>query len=200
MVRVSGAGSVSQAARSTGYPLSVRYDQDPICPGNTMANNFTREELYELVWSEPMTVLKNRFAVSDVAVAKMCRRNGIPIPNRGYWAKLQAGKPVFKPKLPQRGLGMPETVTIGSSRHRSWLTTEQILEMDISPPPEFAEPVAELRARVKKLVGKVIHKTTLERTHPSIGRLLADDAERLKKQRSAKHSAWLSEPLFQSPY
>jgi hypothetical protein len=165
-----------------------------------MPNSFTRQELYDLVWSEPMTKLKARFGISDVAVAKICRRNDIPIPNRGYWAKLQAEKQTFKPKLPQRRLGMPETVTIGENRHRGWHTKEQILEMDIPPPPEFAEPVAELRARVKKLVGRVIHKTTLESTHPSIGRLLADDVERLKKQRSAKHSAWLSEPMFQSPY
>src|SRR5688572_24915658 len=46
----------------------------------------SREDLYILVWSEPMVKVAARLAVSDVAVAKACRRNKIPLPGRGYWA------------------------------------------------------------------------------------------------------------------
>ncbi len=54
----------------------------------------TREVLYEQVWSKPMTKLATEYGVSDVALAKICRRLDIPLPMRGYWNKLQLGKKV----------------------------------------------------------------------------------------------------------
>ena len=41
-----------------------------------------RAELYELVWSTPMTKLASRFGVSDVALAKTCKKYDIPRPSR----------------------------------------------------------------------------------------------------------------------
>jgi len=57
-----------------------------------MAERFSRETLYDFVWSEPMKVLSTRFGLSDVALKKTCERAGIPTPDRGYWAKKEAGK------------------------------------------------------------------------------------------------------------
>ena len=54
----------------------------------------TREELYELVWSEPMHALAPWFGISDVGLAKICRKMNIPLPGRGYWAKKSANSPV----------------------------------------------------------------------------------------------------------
>ncbi|MCX5810230.1 MAG: hypothetical protein NTX36_12825 [Proteobacteria bacterium] len=51
----------------------------------------TREELYKLVWSVPMRDLAKRYGISDVALAKRCRRMNIPVPGRGYWARKQTG-------------------------------------------------------------------------------------------------------------
>lgn len=51
----------------------------------------TAEELKSLVWSEPTQQLKERFGVSDVAIAKKCRKFGIDKPPRGYWNKVSAG-------------------------------------------------------------------------------------------------------------
>ena len=34
----------------------------------------TRQSLYELVWSKPMTTLAKEFGISDVALAKRCYR------------------------------------------------------------------------------------------------------------------------------
>jgi hypothetical protein len=42
--------------------------------------------------------------ISDVAIAKHCRRFGIPLPPRGYWNKLHAGKKVIKAQLRPRDL------------------------------------------------------------------------------------------------
>jgi hypothetical protein len=40
----------------------------------------TRQELFDLVWTTPMTKLAARFGVSDVALAKTCAKYGIPRP------------------------------------------------------------------------------------------------------------------------
>lgn len=68
----------------------------------------TREQLYEQVWSEPIRTLAKRYGLSDVGLAKTCRRLKIPLPGRGYWAKRTAGHHVKRlplPVLPPNGLG-----------------------------------------------------------------------------------------------
>ena len=62
----------------------------------------TREELYELVWSKPMVELAKDFGISDVAVAKRCRRVGVPVPGRGYWARVAAGQTPRQAPLKKR--------------------------------------------------------------------------------------------------
>jgi hypothetical protein len=39
-----------------------------------------------------MVNVARQFNVSDVAVAKACRRNKIPLPGRGYWARVAVGE------------------------------------------------------------------------------------------------------------
>jgi hypothetical protein len=56
--------------------------------------SLTRRELYDLVWSKPITKLAADFGISDVGLAKICDRYRVPSPPRGYWAKLEAGKKV----------------------------------------------------------------------------------------------------------
>jgi len=48
-----------------------------------------REEIYDLVWSEPVTTVADRFGISDVALRKLCKRRSIPLPSLGYWAHLR---------------------------------------------------------------------------------------------------------------
>jgi hypothetical protein len=59
----------------------------------------TRKQLYERVWSEPLRRLSKEFGLSDVGLAKTCRRHAIPVPPRGYWAKKQAGRKVRQTPL-----------------------------------------------------------------------------------------------------
>lgn len=66
-----------------------------------MDASLTRHELYELVWSEPLTSLSKRFGISDVGFAKACRRANVPVPPRGYWAKLAAGQSIDRTPLPE---------------------------------------------------------------------------------------------------
>lgn len=52
----------------------------------------TREELYELVWSKPMTQVAEQFDVSGSYLARVCSVLRVPRPARGYWAKLAVGR------------------------------------------------------------------------------------------------------------
>jgi hypothetical protein len=60
----------------------------------------TRKQLYDLVWSEPMRRLAIRHGISDVGLAKICRKHDIPRPPRGYWAKKEFGKAPLQVRLP----------------------------------------------------------------------------------------------------
>jgi len=61
----------------------------------------TRKQLYDQVWSEPMATLAGRYGISDVGLAKVCKKFNIPRPGRGYWAKTQNGQKVPKTPLPK---------------------------------------------------------------------------------------------------
>jgi len=62
---------------------------------------YNRGEIYEQVWTQPVHTMAKQYGLSDVGLAKICRKLLIPIPGRGYWAKKAAGKPVPKqPALP----------------------------------------------------------------------------------------------------
>lgn len=65
-----------------------------------MARLFTRQELYELVWASPVTTIAKLHGISDVGLAKRCRRLGVPLPPRGYWARSEVERAAVKPPLP----------------------------------------------------------------------------------------------------
>ena len=52
---------------------------------------FEREKLYEEIWAEPMMQVARRYGISDVGLAKICKKMSIPRPPRGYWAKKSYG-------------------------------------------------------------------------------------------------------------
>ena len=64
-------------------------------------DSITREGLYEEVWTDPVTIVAARYGLSDVGLAKICRKLLIPLPSRGYWAMLRAGRVMKKAPLPK---------------------------------------------------------------------------------------------------
>ncbi len=68
-----------------------------------MANNqIMRSELYLQVWSTPMRKLALKYGLSDVGLAKLCKRHDIPRLERGYRAKKEFGKaPIESTFVPQ---------------------------------------------------------------------------------------------------
>lgn len=85
--------------------------------------NFSRRQIYDLVWSKPISSLAKEYGFSDVGFAKICRRHNIPLPPRGYWAKISAGMQANKPALPNPHREGPVYIP-----PRSAITEVQILE------------------------------------------------------------------------
>jgi hypothetical protein len=85
------------------------------CRDSASPMKISRRELYDRIWITPMSKLARELDISDVGLAKVCRRYGIPRPARGYWAKLAVGKAPPKPSLPA---SETETVELDAARHR----------------------------------------------------------------------------------
>ncbi len=71
----------------------------------------SRQEFYELVWMRPIQQLASEFGLSDVGLAKICKRFAIPRPGRGYWAQVRAGAKLKRTRLPRPPKGTPSVVT-----------------------------------------------------------------------------------------
>jgi hypothetical protein len=67
-------------------------------PGDHL--QLTREQLYEKVWSAPTIQVAAELGISDVALAKRCKKMNVPKPSLGYWAKVAAGQKPDKTPLP----------------------------------------------------------------------------------------------------
>lgn len=75
---------------------------------------YEREELYERVWTTPMTQIAGEENISDRGLAKICKKLDVPRPPRGYWAKVAAGKKPQKTRLPKWKSGTPMV-------HKRWM-------------------------------------------------------------------------------
>jgi hypothetical protein len=58
-----------------------------------------REKLYQEVWQTPISQLASKYGLSDVGLAKVCKRMDIPLPPRGYWQKRRYGHEVTRSRL-----------------------------------------------------------------------------------------------------
>lgn len=166
-----------------------------------MSHRFTRQELYDLVWSEPMKNLAQRFGLSDVGLAKACKKANIPRPPRGYWAKLKAGKKLSRQPLSARGPGMSDEVEVGGGSYHYYchLSEEDILNSNPQP-PVFEDDLEDVATRVQGMVGHVTVPKMPDRAHRQIRRLLDADEERRQKQLSSCFSYSWDKPLFDDPF
>ncbi len=147
-----------------------------------MDREFTRKELYDSVWSQPMKTVAVTAGISDVALAKHCRKADIPVPSRGYWARKQAGKRTMQIELPPRFPGAPDRIG-GRANDHYWGSdwAEKFCEMQIPPAPTFDEQMSLVEERARKLVGKVRCGAKFEPAHPLVAKLLAHDEERRRE-------------------
>lgn len=119
-----------------------------------------REILYEEVWSDPVTVVSARYGLSDVGLAKICKRLQIPLPRRGYWAKLKSGQKVSKAPLPALGpktasrteVAMPSAGEIANRRAtKEKVATVRRQTGDLQVPSALSSPHPQIRAAALRL-------------------------------------------------
>lgn len=125
-----------------------------------------RVSLYEMVWAEPVRTVAARYDISDVALAKICRTLGVPLPGRGYWAKKAAGVDVPpRPPLPERAEGEP---------------TEHQLSSPLTPSARASAPAdaAALFEREREAANRIVVSDQLQRPH----RLVAECAAAFKRE------------------
>jgi hypothetical protein len=166
-----------------------------------MAEQLSRKKLYDLVWSEPMRNLSERLGISDVALKKTCARAGIPTPDRGYWAKKEAGKETFQALLPMRPPGMDDEVSIASGGNRSYhyWNMEEIVGF-VGAPPQYGEAIESVRARIAETVDHVAVPHKIRTWHPTIDRLLKEDEKRREKQLTDPYPMSWDKPVFDAPF
>lgn len=133
----------------------------------------SRSRLYREVWEEPVRIVAERYRVSDVALAKVCRRHRIPVPPRGYWAKLRAGQRLGRPRLPRLGAGERDEITIRGALH---------------PPPQLSEETARFVAEAKDAEARIAVPEELVDPHP----LVAKAAKSLRAGRSDESGILIS--------
>ncbi len=159
-----------------------------------MTKDFTRQELYDLVWSRPISRLAPDLGVSGVAIAKACDRAHVPVPPRGWWARQAHGKAGMRVTLPKRPPGLDDRIRIGGGpywRYYMPQPTEEELLGPIPPEPVFEDSIGEVRRSVEENIRKIRVPHVLEHPHPAVARVLKYDADRAEKQRQSSYvSSW----------
>jgi hypothetical protein len=165
----------------------------------SMGHRYTRRELYDLVWSEPVSVLSSRFGLSDVGFAKICRRARIPLPPRGYWAKRSAGKKVSEIAFPERGPGMADLVEIEPPvrRAQTAVGTALAAEPEVPAPPSLPPAIGQLLEKTRAAIGRVPITRDLAAPHTLIAAALAKDEAR--RQKMLRDGYGWDKPILDSP-
>ncbi|THK35669.1 hypothetical protein EHS39_23905 [Ensifer sp. MPMI2T] len=137
----------------------------------------TRKELYDLVWSTPILKLAEQFGLSDRGLAKICERNQVPVPGRGYWARLEAGQKVTKTPLRKMYTPELETVHIGGFRQEASPYVAFAIEVTKAAKRAVAEATQRSEATQSKAVETAPETkgvTAKTKLHPSLREFAAE--------------------------
>jgi hypothetical protein len=157
-------------------------------------------ELYELVWSEPLSTLGPRFGITGTGLKKTCARAEDPVPPRGHWAKKQAGKRTVHRPLPPRPPGMGDEVFVGrGGYHGFYEATDAEILGPLPDPPTFDESIESVRERARKMIRKATVPRDFSRAHPAISAILKEDERRREKQLSSSFTPLWDKPRVDSP-
>jgi hypothetical protein len=116
------------------------------------ASDMNRRELYEKVWETPITQLAQKYGLSDVGFAKICKKYNIPRPPRGYWARKASGQQPEKEPLPN-------------------MSSDEIIPLNPNPPdiqtPENDSDFSRL-IELEKNSPPIVVQESLRNPHPLI--------------------------------
>lgn len=167
---ISGPTETKQA------PIPSIEDSSPpaLKPRPTQPTTLTREELYSAVWATPMSRLAEDYGISGNGLAKICDRENVPYPSRGYWAKHAAGKVPKQTPLPKSSNAQPITIR-----------PTPLPPPPVQLPPEVKRQVETARASESALTVS----ERLLRPHAVIAAWLAEH-EQKKRQARSERDPW----------
>lgn len=122
--------------------------------------DYSRKQLFDLVWSKPMTTVSSEVGLTDRGLAKICSRHKIPVPPRGYWAKVHAGAPATKPQFLELRDKSLDTISIKATqndvpaelrfmRARNKEVSQKALESAPPPAPGFVDQNVHIHKAVR---------------------------------------------------
>lgn len=92
-----------------------------------------RKDLYERVWSTPLSKLAVEFGLSSAGLSKACRQHAVPTPPGGHWTRVEHGKPFLRPALSSAANG--EVVVLLPERSKAQKSSSGV---DVPPKPQVA--------------------------------------------------------------
>lgn len=121
---------------------------------------YTRQELYQLVWKEPLSAIAKRLNVSVAGLRNTCVRLKIPLPYRGYWSQVRFGTTTIIPELPDINESAPISfleidmshLQLDSKRSRLLVLQKQIIQKQsklLKVPKRLTNPEKEIKECVE---------------------------------------------------
>lgn len=104
------------------------------------------QELYDAVWKKPVRTLAKEWGLSDTGLAKVCRKNGIPLPPIGHWAKVAVGRGY--PRSPYSGTPNIEIVFDGMASLKRPLLSDQAKQRLVTAGSAIPDPNSKNKSEV----------------------------------------------------
>jgi hypothetical protein len=114
----------------------------------------SRTDLYDHVWREPVQQVAHSLGISDVGLAKACRRHQVPVPPRGYWRRKETGHKVRQTPLPKLSDPKADTAVV-----TFWPSPAAPSQPSPKPPEDLHPLIAFERAPENTIVvPEAVHK------------------------------------------
>ncbi|MBY0471521.1 hypothetical protein K2X30_10170 [bacterium] len=137
------------------------------------AINLTREELYEKVWTAPITEIAKTHSVRDHDIIKLCEKNNIPRPPSGYWSRLRHGYHLDRPPLPTNSV--PNAV----KKNRHWEQKTPLTKKPVTPAhPKFD-------SQVNEQIEIISPHPLITKTYKAYKSIHPDKSDRLRSEEEA---------------
>lgn len=126
---------------------------------------FSRKQLYELVWSQPITSLCKAYDITNFGLKRICEKMKIPLPRSGYWGKIKFGKKVSWEELPPFEGAESVTFSIKKEGVQSKvLSPTEILQQEIEGNPNLNLVVTSKLINPDKLIIAVKDRLSKQKT------------------------------------
>ena len=151
-------------------------------------NTYDRIKLYQEVWEQPVSKVALKYGVSDVMIHKVCKVLNVPVPPRGYWAKVQAGQNVNKEPLP------PDSDKVALSGRRTDSKSSEVKSSQIVQSDTLGFLSEDERGRVVDIALNLKVDPNLKKLHPTLQMHKAAFSAWSKQHPRDKYANWNRDP------